>query len=526
MELIRRFTPFSLLLLSINGMVGSAWLFAPLYSAKIAGTGAIIAWIIGGLATTLIALTFAELSVMFPVPGGSTRIPQVTHGELTGFIIGWIAWLSSLTMAPIEVLAVLQYAATYFPSLVMWVNETPELTHIGLAWATVLMLVLSAINTYSFKGFVRCNFIVFFYKILVIALIISALPLHQFHTTNFVGFPDIFSWASWHDIFAAIATGGIAFAFTGFKHGVELAGEAKNLRVAIPLAIIGSVLCCLLLYLGLQIVFIGALDPSSLTQGWQHLFFKGEVGPFAGILTGLGILWLLKLLYVDAVVSPLGAGLIYMTSTARIIYAMSSNGYFPKYLMKVNQQHMPLGAIALNFVLGMFLFLPFSGWQSMVSFLVSLMVISYGIGPIAVLSLRLQSPGKNSGFKLFKANILCPLAFYCCTLISYWTGWETLSKLAIVIAIGFMVFIRAYYKNTIPRDQAGLQSLYWLVPYFAGLTLISYLGSFGGGKNIITFGWDFLVIAIFSMMVLIAAIAHRLPKGNFEALAAVGEGVC
>src|SRR5476649_1466321 len=104
----RRFTPFSLLLLSINGMVGSAWLFAPLYAAKIAGPAAIIAWLIGGIATVVIALTFAELSVMFPVAGGTAQIPQLSHGTFTSFIMSWVAWLAALTMAPIEVQAILQ----------------------------------------------------------------------------------------------------------------------------------------------------------------------------------------------------------------------------------------------------------------------------------------------------------------------------------------------------------------------------------------------------------------------------------
>src|SRR5438552_10252002 len=101
MELNRRFSPANLLMLSINGMVGSAWLFAPFYAAKIAGAGAIIAWLIGGVATALIALTFAELSVLLPVAGGTARIPQLSHGMFASFTLSWLAWLSALTMAPI-----------------------------------------------------------------------------------------------------------------------------------------------------------------------------------------------------------------------------------------------------------------------------------------------------------------------------------------------------------------------------------------------------------------------------------------
>ena len=159
MELKRRFTPLHLLMISINGMVGSAWLFAPLYAAKIAGAGSLIAWIIGGLATTLIALTFAELSVLFPVAGGTAQIPHLSHGTFTSFMLSWIAWLSALTMAPIEVQAVLQYASTYFSSLIHVVNNIPVLTPHGLIWATFLMLIMCIVNISSFKGLVGFNFI-------------------------------------------------------------------------------------------------------------------------------------------------------------------------------------------------------------------------------------------------------------------------------------------------------------------------------------------------------------------------------
>src|SRR5579871_2218839 len=134
MELNRRFSPINLLMLSINGMVGSAWLFAPLYAAKIAGAAAIIAWIIGGLGTAVIAITFAELSTLFPVAGGTAQIPQLSHGTFTSFLTGWVAWLSALTMAPIEVQAILQYASTYFSSLVYMKQGIPVLTGIGFCW--------------------------------------------------------------------------------------------------------------------------------------------------------------------------------------------------------------------------------------------------------------------------------------------------------------------------------------------------------------------------------------------------------
>lgn len=509
MGLHRRFTALTLLMLSINGMVGSAWLFAPLYAAKIAGSASIVAWLLGGIITVLIAFTFAELSTMFPIAGGTAQIPQLSHGTFTSFMISWLAWLSSLTMAPIEVQAILQYASTYFTSLMHLHNNVPVLTGIGYVWAAVLMLAFCVINIASYKGLVRFNFLLFNFKVIVIVVAVYAITSTSFHISNFSGMNEtLSSLTGWHAILAALASGGIAFAFTGFKHGVELAGEAKNVARTIPIAIIGSVVACLLLYLGLQFAFIGALDPTSIANGWSQLSFAGDVGPFAGLAAGLGIIWLLNLLYIDAAISPSGAGLIYVTSTARILYAMSQIGYMPKWLSKVNNEHFPVAAILCNFVLGMMLFLPLPGWQAMVSFLVSGMVLSYAMGPIALICMRYELPEHARPFKLPFAKIICPLAFYFCNLLSYWTGWQTISKLAIAMVIGLLFFMIAIRRGRLKGMQLGLTSSLWLVPYLAGLVLISYLGAFDG-RNIIPFGWDFVAIGIFSLVIFYLAVYDR-----------------
>jgi hypothetical protein len=54
----------------------------------------------------------------------------------------------------------------------------------------------------------------------------------------------------------------------------------------------------------------------------------------------------------------------------------------------------------------------------------------------------------------------------------------------------------------------GLKSGLWVAPYLLGLILISYLGAFDG-KNVIPFGWDFLVIALFSAGILYLAVKNR-----------------
>jgi len=331
----------------------------------------------------------------------------------------------------------------------------------------------------------------------------------RFNIANFSGIGTAISnIEGWQAIFSAVATGGIVLAFNGFKNGVEMAGETKNLALAIPLSTVGTVLASLLIYLGLQVCFIGALDPGLLQNGWANLNFTGDIGPFVGLTAALGLLWLLKLLYINSVVSPLSSGLIYVTATSRILYAMSRIGYVPKFLSKLNHQRFPIWAIFVNFLLGMLAFLPLPGWQAMVNFLVSAMVITYAMGPIALMSLRLSLPDKVRPFRLPAANFICLFAFYLCNLFSYWTGWETISKLGIVLSVGLILFIISYWRGSAKIKASDLRSAFWIFPYLLGIVLISYFGSFGG-KNLITFGWDFLIVAVFSFSIYYLAIKGR-----------------
>ena len=67
-----------MLFASIGGILGSGWLFGPLYAVQLAGPAALVAWAIGGLAILFIAVTFAELSASLPLNGGISilGIPQ------------------------------------------------------------------------------------------------------------------------------------------------------------------------------------------------------------------------------------------------------------------------------------------------------------------------------------------------------------------------------------------------------------------------------------------------------------------
>src|SRR3984957_7377619 len=98
---------------SEGSIIGSGWLFGALTAASIAGPSAIIAWIVASLIIIVLALVHAELGGLFPVTGGTSRFPHYAFGSLAGATFGWFAYLQAASVAPIEVLAALQYASTY-----------------------------------------------------------------------------------------------------------------------------------------------------------------------------------------------------------------------------------------------------------------------------------------------------------------------------------------------------------------------------------------------------------------------------
>ena len=246
--------------------------------------------------------------------------------------------------------------------------------------------------------------------------------------------------SGWHGVLSALPLAGVVFSFIGFSPALQLAGEAKDPARTIPFSIVCAIGLVIVLYVVLQVVFVGALPASSYAGGWSHLHFAGDAGPIAGLLVGFGFMLWLKVIMIDAVVSPIGTAYIYTASTARMNIAMSDNGYLPSGMTWLNRYRSPWMAITTNYVLGMICFLPFPGWQSMVGFLVICFVLAYAIGPIACLTLRHTAPDLTRCFKVPFVNITTYAAFTICNLMIYWTGWSVVSKLLVVTFLGMFFY--------------------------------------------------------------------------------------
>ena len=510
-----------LLFASIGSIIGSGWLFGALNASQEAGPAAVISWALGGVMVLAIALVYAELGVMFPVSGGVIRFPHLAFGSFASYTAGWITWVGASTTAPIEVLAALQYGTKYAPFTVeaeVGGQTVHTLTGLGYATAVLLMAVFVVINYFGIRWFARINTTLVWWKLAIIVIVIVAFFVTAFHGENFTS--QGFKPSGWHGVFSAIATSGIVFSYLGFRQGVELAGETDNPRKNVPIAVIGSVLITAVLYIALQVAFIGALEPSLLNgpDAWANLSFENDFGPLAALATALGLGWLAVLLYIDAIISPGDTGLIYTTLTSRLSYAMARNGNAPQRLAKTTDRGVPLFSLIVTFVVGLIVFLPFPSWQQLVGFITSATVLSFASGPLVLTALRKRVPDHPRPFRLPGGHVLPLLAFWASNLIVYWSGWLTGWKLYIAVLLGFVLLgLFKVFGGVSQGPMHFWNGVAWLFPWLGGLALISYLGNFpeeaegAGNLGLLNFEWSALILGALSVLVYVIANKVALP---------------
>jgi amino acid transporter len=503
--------PLALLLANLSGMIGSGWLFGALNAARIAGPAAMVSWVIGGAAALLLAFVYAELTTAFPRAGAIIAFPKLSHGPLAAQIMGWIVLLAYVAVPPVEAVAVMTYANNLHPGLVH--ANGGGLTHIGLIGAILLLILFILINLAAIRIVLAISGALTWWKLAVPVLTGITFCVVHFHGGNFTA--QKFAPAGANGILAAVSGSGIMFTFLGFRHSVELAGESSNPARTLPLSILGSVFICLALYLLLQFAFIGALSPADIAHGWARVTFPGVTGPFAGLATALGLSWLAVLLYIDAVVSPAGTGIIYATSSTRVLFALGEAGLMSKRLTAVSQAGVPIAGLAVSFVFGLVFLLLFPSWKQLVTTLTSIGILSYGIGPVVLLTLRHTVPvaAYPRPFQLRAVTLISGGAFMISNFIVIWAGVKTATPLFAGLLVFALLYLAKEFFTARTLAHLHWRHAAWLPLHFLGLWLIMEIGpkTLTGGLSYVSTPIAMAITVALSVFTLWLAIRSGLP---------------
>lgn len=495
----------ALMFTGLGSIIGSGWLFGAWRAAQLAGPGAIYAWIIGAVIITFVAITYAELGALFPESGGAVRYGHYSHGSLVGFVAGWAAWIAIVSVIPVEAEASVQYMSSWPWS---WAQDLyvhaaggrGELTLPGLAICAVLVVLYFLVNFWSVKVFAGTNSAITFFKLIVPAATAVALMCTGFHAQNFqVGIHGGRHVGNLASILTAVATSGIVFSYNGFQSPVNLAGEAREPGRSIPIAIFGSLLLSTVVYLLLQIAFLGAVGPDHLQEGWAALEYSS---PFAQLALALNLNWLAILLYADAFVSPSGTGTTYTATTARMIYAMERSGSLPRVFGRVHARFgIPRPAMWFNLLVSFTFLFFFRGWGKLAAVISVATIITYLVVPVSVAVLRRTAPELHRPLRVPALDLLAPTAFVLATLMLYWARWPHTGEIMLLLILPMPVYLYSQAQSGWSEFDRHLKGAWWLIAYLASIVALSWAGSKEfAGRGYIGYGWDQLCVALASLV--------------------------
>ena len=310
----RHLTLWDLLCIGVGGSVGSGvFVLTAVVAKEGAGPSAALAWLAAGLAAGLSSLSFAELASRYPATGGSYAYAYAALGEVFAFMAGWCLFLEyGVSTAAV--------ARAWGDKLASWLGADlalPVPSALGSAggvnvFAGALQLLCSAVLLLGVsEGQLLANGLTLG-KALVILFMVCA-GLFFTRPANLVPF-------------APGGGGGVlraamkaSFGYIGWDEICMMAGEAKDAKRALPLAVGGTIATCTVLYVLATVALVGMQRYTDLDTGAGFsAAFRAAGSPFAAQVVSVGELVTLP------VVVLLGC-----VGQPRLQYAMAVDGLLP-----------------------------------------------------------------------------------------------------------------------------------------------------------------------------------------------------
>jgi amino acid transporter/nucleotide-binding universal stress UspA family protein len=322
---------FSTFAIGTGTMIGAGIFILPGLAIANAGSGAIIAFLLGGLISIATAISMAELATGMPVAGGSYYYISRTMGAELGSVIGLGSWLALIFKGTFALIGLAEYAQVFYPLPLYFV-------------AAASGLILLAINYRGAKssGSLQ-NFIV------IILLIILALFISK---ASFMVDPGNFVPVASHGIISIVTTAGVIFiSYLGLAEAAAVSEEVKNPSKNLPRAFIASAVVVTLFYVGIMAVVVGLSDPERTINTVTPLADIAGLlaGDFGRILIALGALL--------ATLSTANGAIL---SSSRFPFAMSRDALMPEWFVMIHKKfETPHNAILVTgtlMVLLLFLF--------------------------------------------------------------------------------------------------------------------------------------------------------------------------
>lgn len=322
-----------LIALGVGAIVGTGIYTLTGVGAERAGPAVILAFAIAGAVCACAALAYAEMATLIPAAGSAYTFSYAAMGETIAWIVGWSLILEySLACSTVAVgwsgylVGWLQSAGVHLPAMLLVGPHGGGIINLPAVMVALAVMGMLIAGT---RESATLNIILVIIKLVALSIFV-AMALPAFQSTNLepfmpYGFASTEIEGQKRGVMAAAAI--VFFAFYGFDAVATSAEEAKNPGRDLTIGIIGSMLVCTVIYMGVAIAAVGAMPFLQLANSPE---------PLALVLRQLGQPVAAHLIALAAVIALPSVILVMMYGQSRVFFVMARDGLLPRSLAKIS----------------------------------------------------------------------------------------------------------------------------------------------------------------------------------------------
>ncbi|WP_291402712.1 amino acid permease [Daejeonella sp.] len=425
-------------LLVAGSMIGSGIFIVAADITRNVGSGGwlIAVWLITGLMTLIAALSYGELSAMFPKAGGQYVYLKEAYNPLVGFLYGWsfFAVIQTGTIAAVGV-AFSKFTAYLWPQ----VSEDLILFSMGsfkisaaqvLAIATIILLTY--INTKGVKGgkMIQTSFtltkLFSLFGLIIFGFIMMKPEIWTSNWENAWTMQKLSPDGSFQSLTIAAALGAVAAAMVGsifssdaWNNVTFIAGEVRNPKRNIGLSLFLGTMIVTIIYVLANLVYLAVLPLEEIAYADKD---RVAVAASSVIFGNIGTVIIALMI----MVSTFGCNNGLILAGARVYHTMANDGLFFKKTASLNKHAVPEFGLWLQCLVASVLCLSgkYGDLLDMISFVV---VIFYVLTILGIYILRVKNPEAERPYKAF--------------------GYPFLPALYILMGISFCILLIIYKPN-------------------------------------------------------------------------------
>jgi APA family basic amino acid/polyamine antiporter len=467
-SLKRALGPVNLTALGIGAIIGAGiFVLTGHAAAQYAGPGIVYSFILSGIACMFAGLCYAEFASMIPLSGSAYTYGYATLGEFTAWIIGWNLILEYLFAASTVAVGWSGYVVSFLKDLginipaaftsapynhvaaenLHWWNIWQLFAHGWTSTGAVLnvpamliIAVVTALLVVGIKESANVNNLIVALKLLVILTFIGVGAAYINHANWHPFVPPaegdgVFGWKG-----VVRAAGVIFFAYIGFDAVSTAAQEAKNPQRDMPIALLGSLGVCTILYIAVSLVLTGVVNYKQLNVPAPIALAISTLGP--------SLAWLTYFIKIGAIAGLSSVILVMLLGQPRIFYTMAKDGLLPPVFSQVHPKFKTpwlaqiITGIAAMLIAGLF---PIGLLGELVSIGT---LLAFAIVCVGIFVLRFTDPNLHRPFRTPAFWLVAPLGVASCGYLMINLPPDTWARLIVWIALGIVIYFGYGYRRS------------------------------------------------------------------------------